>query len=139
MLRSKLPEEVTIAVNIQLKNTPLIFGEHTRVLWGKPDIEERLGDLSYRLSPRAFVDRCPLSLSKTVVYVSCNPVTLAKDCKVLIDGGFAREWIQPVDMFPQTTHAATGNPIPRVNSFDVRHLLLYCRIKLTAEDITGIT
>ncbi len=39
-----------------------------------------------------------------LVYVSCNPSTLAKDCKVLLDGGFRLEWIQPVDMFPQTSH-----------------------------------
>jgi 23S rRNA (uracil1939-C5)-methyltransferase len=39
-----------------------------------------------------------------LVYVSCNPSTLAKDCKVLLDAGFRLEWVQPVDMFPQTAH-----------------------------------
>lgn len=38
------------------------------------------------------------------VYVSCNPSTLAKDCKELVAGGYKLEWIQPVDMFPQTAH-----------------------------------
>lgn len=41
---------------------------------------------------------------KRFVYVSCNPSTLAKDCKVLLDGGYELEWVQPVDMFPQTSH-----------------------------------
>ncbi|WP_195571372.1 23S rRNA (uracil(1939)-C(5))-methyltransferase RlmD [Paenibacillus sp. 1001270B_150601_E10] len=41
---------------------------------------------------------------KRLVYVSCNPSTLAKDCKVLLDQGFTLEWVQPVDMFPQTSH-----------------------------------
>ena len=213
-ITAKLPEVATIAVNIQRKNTPLVFGEHTRVLWGKPEIEERLGDLTYRLSPRAFFQINPIQTTvlydyvkeaaaltgvervvdaycgtgtialwlapqaaevrgieeiaeavrdarqnaqlngitnvrfyqgksevllpswlragyrpdvivvdpprigcdrkllsavlhvrpKRFVYVSCNPATLAKDCQVLIDGGFALEWIQPVDMFPQTAH-----------------------------------
>ncbi|MFF2886247.1 23S rRNA (uracil(1939)-C(5))-methyltransferase RlmD [Paenibacillus sp. NPDC057967] len=41
---------------------------------------------------------------KRLVYVSCNPSTLAKDCKVLLDSGYMLEWVQPVDMFPQTSH-----------------------------------
>jgi 23S rRNA (uracil1939-C5)-methyltransferase len=41
---------------------------------------------------------------KRFVYVSCNPSTLAKDCKALLDGGYKLEWVQPVDMFPQTSH-----------------------------------
>lgn len=41
---------------------------------------------------------------KRLVYVSCNPSTLAKDCKVLLGSGYRLEWVQPVDMFPQTSH-----------------------------------
>lgn len=39
---------------------------------------------------------------KRMVYVSCNPSTLAKDVHMLITNGFEVEQITPVDMFPQT-------------------------------------
>ena len=42
-----------------------------------------------------------------VVYVSCNPATLARDCKLLAAHGFRLISATPVDMFPQTAHVET--------------------------------
>ena len=42
--------------------------------------------------------------SKLIVYVSCNPSTLAKDMKYLSEKGFAPKYIQPADMFCHTPH-----------------------------------
>lgn len=39
-----------------------------------------------------------------IVYVSCNPASLARDIAVLAELGYRAEEVQPVDMFPQTSH-----------------------------------
>jgi tRNA/tmRNA/rRNA uracil-C5-methylase (TrmA/RlmC/RlmD family) len=41
---------------------------------------------------------------KQLVYVSCDPSTLARDAKRLMASGFVLEQITPFDMFPQTYH-----------------------------------
>ena len=49
---------------------------------------------------------------KKVVYVSCNPSTLAKDIQVL-SKNYKVEYMQPVDMFPQTSHIETVTRLTR--------------------------
>ena len=44
---------------------------------------------------------------KTVVYVSCNPETLARDLMFLVRNGYKVKKMQPVDMFPHTNHVET--------------------------------
>ncbi len=213
-LRTRLPQLTSISQNINAAKTSLIFGNETRLLWGKEKITEKLGELQFSLSPRAFFQLNPeqtiklyekvkeaaaltgnervvdaycgvgtiglwlapdakevrgietieeavidarenakiagfdhvqfvtgaaesllprwvkqgftpdvvvvdpprtglhkqlmdaiISVrTKRLVYVSCNPSTLAKDCDYLMKQGYKVEWIQPVDMFPHTAH-----------------------------------
>jgi 23S rRNA (uracil1939-C5)-methyltransferase len=41
---------------------------------------------------------------RRVVYVSCNPTTLAPNAAQMVEAGYALERVRPVDMFPQTPH-----------------------------------
>jgi 23S rRNA (uracil-5-)-methyltransferase RumA len=41
---------------------------------------------------------------RQIIYVSCQPATMARDLKELSEGGFRVDRVQPLDMFPQTAH-----------------------------------
>src|SRR5262252_423650 len=52
----------------------------------------------------AFLAQLAAFAPRTVVYVSCNPETQARDVAVLAAAGYACARVQPFDMFPQTKH-----------------------------------
>lgn len=73
--------------------------------------QRRKFDLVLLDPPREGAASCMASLKKlqtpAICYISCYPVTLAKDLKLLCDGGYQIQWIQPFDFFPQTMHLET--------------------------------
>ena len=50
-----------------------------------------------------------------VVYVSCDPSTLARDLRILEEKGYKTETVQPVDMFPMTSHVENVVKLTRNN------------------------
>lgn len=56
---------------------------------------------------RELLDSIITVRAQRVVYVSCNPATLVRDLRYLADGGYVLKEVQPVDMFPQTSHVET--------------------------------
>ena len=46
----------------------------------------------------------PAAGAKRIVYVSCNPTTLAPNAAQLVEAGYKLVRVRPVDMFPQTPH-----------------------------------
>ncbi len=88
-----------------LENMEFVCGDVVKVLSSvkeKPDVivldPPRAG-----LLPASIDDICVFK-PKRIVYVSCNPSTLARDCALLCEKGYKLLQIQPVDMFPQTYH-----------------------------------
>ncbi len=58
-------------------------------------------------SDKKFIDAIGRLKPQRIVYVSCNPETLARDIKDLQDKGYKCETAVPVDMFPWTKHVET--------------------------------
>ncbi|MDR2175167.1 MAG: 23S rRNA (uracil(1939)-C(5))-methyltransferase RlmD [Synergistaceae bacterium] len=56
---------------------------------------------------RAVLDRILAIGPARVVYVSCNPATLARDARLLRQGGYRLTSVRAFDMFPQTVHVET--------------------------------
>jgi 23S rRNA (uracil1939-C5)-methyltransferase len=69
---------------------------------GRPDVvvvDPPRAGLSAKVV-RRIIDASP----KRIVYVSCNPTTLAPNAAQLVEAGWALRKVRPVDMFPQTHH-----------------------------------
>ena len=76
-----------------------------------PELVERAGrpDVLVVDPPRAglsqkVVRRIIEASPKRIVYVSCNPTTLAPNAAQLVEAGWVLKKVRPVDMFPQTHH-----------------------------------
>jgi 23S rRNA (uracil1939-C5)-methyltransferase len=88
---------------------------NSRFLVGKAEEEfNRLGraDLVILNPPRkgceaSLLQKLVAHKIKTLVYISCDPATLARDLHFLCNNGFFIDKIQPFDMFPQTMHVET--------------------------------
>lgn len=63
---------------------------------------------------REVVDSVIKTFPRAIIYVSCNPATLARDLALFVQGGFSISEVQPVDMFPQTYHVETVVLMSRV-------------------------
>ncbi len=86
-------------------NVTVLEGAVEEVL---PELDASL-DIAVLDPPRAGVAQgALLALSerapRRVVYVSCDPGSLARDVRRLLDSGYRLQTVQPVDMFPQTHH-----------------------------------
>ena len=103
------------ARNNNVRNVQFITGDATAIL---PKIGIR-PDVMVLDPPRAGCDeKFLLTIAKLkpskVVYVSCNPATLARDLNILENNGFKTQKVQPVDMFPFTSHVeAVALVIPK--------------------------
>lgn len=93
-------------------NAEFFVGKAERVLPEKYESEGIHADVIVVDPPRKGCDEACLDTiikmaPERVVYVSCDSATLARDLKVLCEGGYEVKRVRGVDMFPQTVHVET--------------------------------
>lgn len=82
----------------------------TRDLYRRPMLPDELAKLDAIVldPPRAGAERQVAEITKSAVrriaYVSCNPVTFARDAAALVGAGFKLDWVQVVDQFRWSSH-----------------------------------
>jgi 23S rRNA (uracil1939-C5)-methyltransferase len=78
---------------------------------GKPDVlvvDPPRAGLSQKV-----VRRVLEAEARRIVYVSCNPTTLAPNARQMVDAGYQLKTVRPVDMFPQTPHIESAALLER--------------------------
>jgi len=92
----------------EFENVELYEGLAEEIL---PALLQKIGEISYVLvdPPRAGLERRVLDsllalAPHTIAYVSCDPATLARDTRRLVEGGYSLQQVTPFDLFPQTFH-----------------------------------
>lgn len=89
-----------------------------RILKSKLKVDVVIVDPPRKGCTRDTLDAIIRISPKKLVYVSCDPATLARDVKILEENGYHMEKIQPVDMFPGTVHVETVVLLSKVKEQD---------------------
>lgn len=76
-----------------------------------------------------FIESVARMAPKRVVYVSCNPETMARDLALLTAKGYRAEGFTPVDLFPQTAHCETVCLLSKLN---VKH---HIEVEITMDEL----
>jgi 23S rRNA (uracil1939-C5)-methyltransferase len=108
IVEDAIADAIKNARSNEIDNTHFFAGDARLVLGelvekaGKPDvmvIDPPRAGLSQKVVRRV-IEAAP----KRIVYVSCNPTTLAPNAAQLVQAGYELTKVRPVDMFPQTPH-----------------------------------
>jgi 23S rRNA (uracil1939-C5)-methyltransferase len=108
LVEQAVADAIASARRNEVTNTHFFAGDTRLAL---PELVQRAGrpDVLVVDPPRAglskkVVRRIVEASPKRIVYVSCNPTTLAPNAAELVEAGWTLRKVRPVDMFPQTHH-----------------------------------
>jgi 23S rRNA (uracil1939-C5)-methyltransferase len=108
LIESAVADAIAAARRNEITNASFFAGDARLAL---PELLERAGkpDVVVVDPPRAglsqkVVRRILDASPKRIVYISCNPTTLAPNAAQMVEAGWRLVKVRPVDMFPQTPH-----------------------------------
>lgn len=111
---AKINAEANDVHNIQFVNADAGKGAQM-ILRSKIKIDSMIVDPPRKGCSKDTLDAIFKIAPKRLVYVSCDPATLARDVKIICENGYELEKVQPCDMFPQTVHVETVVLMSKVN------------------------
>ncbi len=98
----------------KIENCEFVLGDIKDQILDVTDLKEKFGkpDVIIIDPPRSGMHpKVPARIVEfapdKIIYVSCNPATLARDLKILCEQEYLLSSVQPVDMFPHTAHVET--------------------------------
>jgi 23S rRNA (uracil1939-C5)-methyltransferase len=99
--------EENIRIN-RVGNMSLILGDVRKVIYKRRGWKGNI-DLVVMDPPRAGIAKKTMRWivglrSPRIIYVSCNPATLARDISIFVQNGYSLREVQGIDMFPHTYH-----------------------------------
>lgn len=103
-----------------LTNTTYVTGNAETVMaqWVKDGIQPTVIFVDpprKGLTPSFIKASCEMNPEK-IVYISCNPATMARDLALFNELGYAAQQVQPVDLFPMTSHCESVVLLTKVHN-----------------------
>ena len=109
--KDAVKDAISNAKRNQIENIRFTCADATEYILGmaaaKKSVDVIMMDPPRAGSTEEFLDAVAKLAPPRVVYVSCNPETLARDLQYITKKGYKAKKIQPVDMFPHTAHVET--------------------------------
>ena len=88
----------------QIKNARFICGKAEEKISLLSTIDVAIVNPPRKGCDLVFLEKMAEKRPQRIIYVSCDPATLARDLQILTQKGYRLETVQPFDMFPQTMH-----------------------------------
>ena len=92
------------ALRNAIENTTFICGKAEEKISLLKEIDVAILNPPRKGCEGGFLNALIAKRAKRILYVSCDPATLARDLSILCNAGYQLESVQPFDMFPQTMH-----------------------------------